>query len=217
MQEHEHQLRDDKHDQTNHKNRTGLEHVDLGGHAEHGQSEEERRSDTQCGDDRTKAVHHEDGAQRKAHKRRVHIEHDTGGAGLHFGDASTEYHGKTHLNHTKRDEADGTGGCEERVIGSRHLPDKRHYRGDDDANGHFAVDLGYGSAASLLIVVSHRRVDGRCACTRALRGILVVLLRGVVIGSIVLRVVLPVVLGLLTECHNRSFSVVSRSILVEQC
>ena len=39
------------------------------------------------------------------------------------------------------------------------------------------------------------------------------LLGGVVIRRVVLRVVLPVVLGLLTECHNRSFSVCSSTNL----
>ena len=38
-------------------------------------------------------------------------------------------------------------------------------------------------------------------------------LGGVVIRRVVLRVVLPVVLGLLTECHNRSFSVCSSTNL----
>ena len=53
---------DDQHDEADQQNRTGFEHVDLGGHAQHGEREEEAGAQRQGDADGAKIIRHENGA-----------------------------------------------------------------------------------------------------------------------------------------------------------
>ena len=134
---------DDEHNQADHQDRAGLEHVELGSHAEHGQRKEERGGDTECHADRAEVVDHEDRAQGEAHQCGVHIEHDARGGRLHLGDAHAEHHGQGNLHHAQADEAHHAGGHEEAVVGSGDLAEHGDHGGDEDADGHLAVHLGH--------------------------------------------------------------------------
>ena len=199
-QEHQQQLGHDEYDQAGEQDRAGLEHVDLGGHAEHREHEEERRADAQRQTDRAQVVDHEDRAQREAHQCGIHVEHHAGGARLDRHDAGAEEHGQTHLHHGEQDEPDQTGGLEERHIGAAHLREHGHHGRDDQTDGHLAIGLRDGDALRLLEGVGRLGVDGGGAVgrigVRLLRVVLVLVLRLLVIAVAALR--------LLAESHHHS-------------
>ena len=104
IHEHQHELRDDQHNQSDHENRTGLEHIELRGHAEHGQREEECRSDAQSDPDGAEIIHHENRTQRESHNRRVQIKHDASHCHTHLHDTNAKHNSHDDGNHTQRDQ-----------------------------------------------------------------------------------------------------------------
>ena len=207
-EDHENHFGDDKHDEADEKDGAGLEHVDLGGASEHGEREEEAGAQCEGNADGAKIVGHEDGAEGEAHERRIHVEHDVCGGDLHCMDARAKVDGKHDFNDGGGEDADDARGLDECQVRAAHLGDDGDHGSDDQTKGHVRVCAVDGTAFGLLVGIGGLHVDCGGTVGRIgvlwLRIVLVVLL--VVLVLIVEAVILGVVtLGLLTECHNRSF------------
>ena len=119
-----------------------------------------------------------------------------------------EIDGKRDFDDGRGEDADETCGLDERQVCAAHLGDDGDHRGDDQTEGHVRVCAVDGAALGLLVRIGGLRVDrggavGHIGVLR-LRTVLVVLL---VVLVLIVEAVVPgiVALGLLTECHNRSF------------